>query len=333
MHTKILQSWQIEEAVTLLKNSQLVALPTETVYGLAADAKDERAIHKIFTAKGRPSDHPLIVHIEHINHIYDWVDDISENAKKLAKHFWPGPLTMIFHKKKSTSNLITGGLDTIALRVPNNLITLEIIKKLGHGIAAPSANFHKKTSPTKLEHVLKTLNGRIAAVIDGGPSSIGIESTILDMTKEVPIILRPGSISAQMIENALKIKIKSFDKHSEKVSGNMEIHYQPEKPLYLVSKSEIENILKKKMNAGIVFHSNILHFSSDNIYKMPSDKSEYTKSLYSILHQMDSKEIDSIFVEKPPLVSDWNDVNDRLQKASQKYVNFNMFIEQEKFNN
>lgn len=309
---------QINEAVTLLKNGEIVAIPTETVYGLAADATNDEALRKIFAAKGRPSDHPLIVHIESFDKVKDWAEHIPKSAKRLAEHFWPGPLTMIFWKRKAVSNLITGELNTVALRIPNHPLALEIIKKLGKGIAAPSANAHKKTSPTKPEHVFKSLKGKIAAIVDGGPCAIGIESTIVDMTKETPIILRPGVITADMIEKVINMKVYQPFDHDEIVSGNMKAHYQPEKPLFVLSKKEIEFCIEREKNIAVMHHSIIGESPGAVFYQMPVTKLEYAKKLYEMLHYIDDTNVEKILVEQPPTSNDWADINNRLQKASSK---------------
>jgi len=319
MTIKMLKANQINEAVSLLQNGEIVAIPTETVYGLAADATNDEALRKIFVAKGRPSDHPLIVHIESFDKVNDWAERVPESAKILAQHFWPGPLTMIFWKRKTVSNLITGGLKTVALRVPNHPLALEIIKKLGKGIAAPSANTHKKTSPTKPEHVFKSLKGKIATIVDGGPCSIGIESTIVDMTKETPIILRPGVITADMIKKVINMKVYQPFNHTDRVSGNMKEHYQPEKPLFVLSKKELEICIEREKNIAVMHHSIIERSPSAAFYQMPVTKSEYAKKFYEMLHHIDDTNVEKILVEQPPNSNDWADINNRLQKASSKY--------------
>ena len=318
MQTKLFKSCQTDQAAALLKNGQVVALPTETVYGLAADAKNEDAIKKIFLAKGRPSDHPLIVHIDSLDMLNEWAQEVSLQAKKLAEHFWPGPLTMVFKKRESVSNLITGGLDTVAIRMPNHPVILDVITKLGNAVVAPSANAHKKTSPTKPEHVLKTLDGKIAGIVDGGVCSIGIESTIIDMTKENPVILRPGSITAKALELVLKTKVQVPFDHNEKVSGNMKIHYQPEKPLFLLSLEQIENLLHTESNVAVMHYSDLNKQESCLYYKMSSKRHDYAKDLYATLHAIDATAVEKIFVETPPVLNEWSDVNDRLLKASKK---------------
>lgn len=318
MQTRILKITQIDEAVDLLKNGELVALPTETVYGLAADAQNEIAIQKIFDAKGRPLDHPLILHIDSYKKLDNWTRNVSTYAKKLAEHFWPGPLTIVLNKSNNVSDIITGGLKTIAIRVPDHPTILEVIKKLGNAIVAPSANAHKRLSPTKPIHVLKTLDGKISAILEGGMSSIGIESTIIDMTKDLPSILRYGAITKEMLEKVLELEIECPINHNEKVSGNMKNHYQPDISLFILSTSQIESLSSKGGHSAIMHYSNISKRDGFLYYRMPQDKEQYAKHLYSALHEIDYIGVDKIFVESPPELVEWSDVNDRLVKASAK---------------
>lgn len=318
MQTKILTIHQIDEAVELLKNGQVVALPTETVYGLAADAHNVEAIGKIFAAKNRPADHPLIVHIDTLARIHDWIEFFPENAQKLAQAFWPGPLTMVFIKKSLVHASITGGNKTVAIRIPNHSIFLQIIEKLGNGIVAPSANAYQKTSPSKAEHVLKSLDTKIAAVLDGGQCSVGIESTIIDMTHEIPVILRPGAITGSMIEKVLGMKIEFPESHNEKIPGNMQMHYQPEKPLYLFNTDDLEKYSQNEHNVAVMHHSKITQFNHLTYYTMPENKKEYAQKLYDTLHTIDTTNVTKIFVENPPMSSEWSGIRDRLSKASTK---------------
>jgi L-threonylcarbamoyladenylate synthase len=319
MDTKILTLDQIDEAITLLKNGELVALPTETVYGLAADANNPEAIQKIFIAKNRPVDHPLILHIDSYEKLNHWAQDISLNAIKLAQYFWPGPLTMVLKKRITVNSIITAGLDTVAIRVPKHSVILQIINKLG-GIVAPSANIHKKTSPTQAQHVLKTLAGKIPAVLDGGTSIIGIESTIIDMTQDIPTILRYGVITKDLIEKVVGCTVNCPIQHNKKISGNMKDHYQPDKPLSLITIKEIENL--SSTNIAIIHYSDIKQYNPTCMYyKMSQNKDEYTSALYDILHQInDCNMTQKIFVETPPNSLEWHDVIDRLTKASYKMI-------------
>ena len=193
----------VNQAVQLLQQGECVALPTETVYGLAADAANAQAVDKIFAAKGRPKNHPLIVHIPDVSHLEKWAADIPATAYALAEQFWPGPLTLLLKKAPHVDGVVTGGLDTIALRVPAHPLFLSVLAQLDSGLAAPSANRYKQLSPTIAEQVSKGLQGRIAAVLDGGPCAHGLESTIVDLVSDLPRILRAGPITKQQLDVAL----------------------------------------------------------------------------------------------------------------------------------
>lgn len=316
MKTQILYPYQIDEVISILKNGDLVALPTETVYGLAADAKNEQAVKKVFLAKNRPSDHPLIVHVDCLDRVYDWVELLPEEAIKLAQCFWPGPLTMLLWKKKQVSNLISGGSQKIAIRIPKTEFMRNVIKKLDSALVAPSANKFKCLSPTRAEHVLKDLEGKISAVVDGGACEVGIESTIIDLTSDCPQILRPGIINIEMVEEVLEKKLAPYQPHLEKVSGNLKVHYQPKTSLSIMSLSEIYDYVKTQNNQEKIA---ILHYTeiSDtnlNLFSMENDRVNYAKSLYEMLHKIDLLGYDKILLESPP--SSWVEINDRIVKAA-----------------
>lgn len=193
----------ISKGAQILSNGGTVAFPTETVYGIGADALDEEAVKRIFKAKGRPSDNPLIAHVANKEDIYDLIVFASEDAKKLMGKFWPGPLTLIFKKSEIVPLTITGGLDTIAIRMPLNKVARQLIKKAGRPIAAPSANTSGKPSPTKAKHVIDDLSGRVEMIIDDGNCSIGLESTVVDVSTDKPMILRPGAVTKKMLEEVV----------------------------------------------------------------------------------------------------------------------------------
>jgi L-threonylcarbamoyladenylate synthase len=316
LETRILDTSQLDEAVALLRRGDVVALPTETVYGLAADATSDGGVGKVFTAKGRPARHPLIVHLACFDEASDWAADIPDSARVLAEHFWPGPLTMVLPGKASVNPRISGGLETIALRVPGHPVALAIIRNLGNGIVAPSANAHKKTSPTQVEHVLKTLSGRIAAVVDGGPCSVGIESTIVDLTGERPVILRPGAITVSMIEHALQLPLDRHARHDVRAPGNMPVHYQPEKPVLLLSRPELVSRLAHETRVAVMHHSDLEVGEGVACYRMSIDRADYARSMYRTLHRIDATDVARILVEAPPAGDDWADINDRLSKAA-----------------
>lgn len=317
MKTILLQSHQIDEAVSLLKKGELVALPTETVYGLAGDATNDQAISKIFIAKKRPSNHPLIVHVASLDEVLHFTRHVSDMAKLLAEHFWPGPLTMLFYKNSKVSELITGGLQTVAIRIPDHPVMLEILRKFGRPLVAPSANIYKKISPTNAQHVIKGLEGKISAIVDGGPCNIGIESTIIDMTNKQPTILRPGVISRFMIEEVTKLSIDAPLKHKKKVSGNMKIHYQPDTPLFLLSLSEIKHLISKNKchNVAIMHYSELEASPEMRLYRMPTEQLSYARLMYQTLHNIDMTNSERILVERPVDNHDWSGIYDRLSKA------------------
>jgi L-threonylcarbamoyladenylate synthase len=314
MKTKLLKAGQIDEAISLLKAGEIVALPTETVYGLAADANNESAIKKIFIAKNRPTNHPLIVHIDSFDKIKEWTNKIPDYAYKLSEHFWPGPLTILLNQKNNISNLITGDSTKIALRMPNNHLMLQIIKSVGGALVAPSANTYKKLSPTKAEHVMQDLSGKISAVLNGGACSIGIESTIIDLTTKTPRILRPGSITKDMIEGALQIDIPEYQSHTEQVPGNVLAHYQPNTPSFLMTLNEIKDYIRALEDDNIaVMHYSFFESDKVKLYPIASDKTDFAKTMYDILHNIDKSGFKKILIESPP--KNWSDINDRLYKA------------------
>lgn len=241
MQTKILKCGDEKIAAEILKNDGLVALPTETVYGLGANALSENAVKKIFVAKGRPSDNPLILHISEVNEIYDLITSFPEKAKILTKKFWPGPLTVILPKSKYVSKATSGGLKTVAIRLPSHPTMRKVIKYLGFPVAAPSANISGKPSPTKFSHVLKDMNGKIDAIFDGGGCQIGLESTVISFVDKSPRLLRPGKVTVEQIEGEIgKIivdpAIMSDLKPTQKVisPGMKYKHYAPDAKVLII---------------------------------------------------------------------------------------------------
>jgi len=240
----------IKEAAQIINNGGVVVFPTETVYGIGADALNDTAVEKIFKAKGRPQDNPLIVHIQDVEELYDLSREVPENAIILADKFWPGPLTMILYKKDILSDKITAGLSTAAIRFPKNKIALALIKESGKPIAAPSANTSGKPSPTEASHVIEDLMGKVDMIIDGGSTYIGIESTVVDVTGDVPMILRPGGITREDISRVLgkcdydPAIIKSNEKIVPKSPGQKYRHYSP-KAKVILYKGTLDNIAQR----------------------------------------------------------------------------------------
>lgn len=240
----------LEEAVNVIKNGGIVAFPTETVYGLGANGLDIKAIEKIFAAKGRPQDNPLILHIYSINQIKELVEDIPDIAKACIKEFWPGPLTILFKKSRKVPEIITAGLDTVAIRMPENKIALELIRLSNTPIAAPSANISGRPSPTSAKHVIEDLSGKVDMIIDGGSTGIGLESTVLDLSGDIPMILRPGGITEEDLKKIIPnitmdfSIMKSDENIIPKSPGQKYRHYAPKSEMILFS-GEVDNIVEE----------------------------------------------------------------------------------------
>lgn len=311
-----------ELALRLLRQGALVAVPTETVYGLAADASNPEAVSRIFEAKGRPSNHPLIVHLADAQHMDAWARDIPEIAWRLAARFWPGPITLLLHKADAVSPVVTGGLDTIGLRVPAHPVMQRILSAFRGGLAAPSANRYQQLSPTAVWQVLKGLSGRIDAIVDGGPCSVGVESTIVDLTGPIPRIVRAGPITRAQLQDALHMPVEFPEEHDVAVPGNVAMHYRPKTPLHLFETETLRMRLRAKENDApiiVIEHSNVLSGHDRGVVRsiqMPADKTEYARCLYDALHTADAGRASAIWMEMPPLCEDWRDVHDRLGRAA-----------------
>lgn len=331
MNTEILDSntlYGLRRAAELLKAGDLVAVPTETVYGLAANASDSDAVKKIFAAKGRPSDHPLIVHISSIREISNWAVNVPEQAYLLGEAFWPGPLTLLLEKAPWVPMEVTGGHHTIALRVPAHPIMQKLLLLTELALAAPSANLYQYVSATTASHVYRGLGGKIHAILDGGPCAIGVESTIVDVRNQQPHILRFGPITANDIKSVLGQSVSSLLEHNIATSGNKKVHYKPNTPLYVMSADSIKKkLITTPEKIGLVLYSpalltevkNIIHKKTGNhvfVIQLPQEKTSYAAMMYSTLHELDMLDIDNIWLESPPTTDEWLDVNDRLTKAS-----------------
>ncbi|PKM51573.1 MAG: threonylcarbamoyl-AMP synthase [Firmicutes bacterium HGW-Firmicutes-7] len=306
----------IEEVATLLKQGGLVAFPTETVYGIGANALNENSIKRIYEAKGRPSDNPLIVHIAQLSDVYKYVSEVSDISLKLMNKFWPGPLTLIFNKNATLSSVITGGLETVAIRLPSNNIAKAIIKASGLPIAAPSANRSGKPSPTRAKHVIEDLDGLVDMIIDGGKAQIGLESTVLDVSSSIPVLLRPGSVTIEMLEKEIgqvlidPTLIGEHEKITPKSPGMKYKHYAPKGMLavvygedYLAIK-EINQLVKEKEVAGysvavISTDEDKEMYQCENIMVIGSKNNgiEIAANLFKILRKMDEKGIEYIYTK------------------------------------
>ena len=324
-------------AVQLLLAGKLVAVPTETVYGLAADASNRAAVARIFAAKGRPANHPLIVHLAHPDEMRKWAEHIPANAFRLAEQFWPGPLTLLLKKADHVDAIVTGGQPNIGLRIPAHPVMQTLLQTTKLGLAAPSANPYQYVSPTHAKHVMAGLSGKIDAVLDGGSCSVGMESTILDLTQHQPRILRHGPITAQAIAQCLGCDIAQPLQHDVAISGNKAQHYQPRKPLYIFDTEQLlARLGQTRQHVALVVHSESLKTAISNlpsaqsppksahdlfIYRFASsDKSAYAQAFYSTLHELDGLAIEAIWIESPPQTPEWSDVNDRLKRAASRYL-------------
>jgi L-threonylcarbamoyladenylate synthase len=310
---------QIETAALLLRQGGLVAFPTETVYGLGADASNPVALKKIFAAKGRPADHPLIVHIADMSDLKNWVAEVPRAAWLLAEKFWPGPLTMVLKRAPKVNDLISGGQHSIGLRVPSHPVAQKLLKAFGGGIAAPSANKFGRLSPTAAEHVRQELGGAVDMVLDGGECDVGIESTIVDLTRDTPAILRPGRISAQQISDALLAQLGENGGDRPRVSGSLASHYAPRLPLKLVQPEQTENYVRQQAGTAIAVlaRRGRPRDSKAALWQVaPEQPEEYARQLYAALRRLDDSGCRMIVVEEPPVLPDWIAVRDRLTRAA-----------------
>ncbi len=316
-------SAEIERAVALLKQGELVAFPTETVYGLGADARNPAAVAKIFAAKGRPSDHPLIVHIPGIEHLDRWARDISPAALAVAGKFWPGPLTLILKRHPDVPDCVTGGQDTIGLRVPNHPLALELLKAFAAvgsgGIAAPSANRFGRISPTTAQHVRDDLGDAVSLILDGGPCQVGIESTIVDMSGARTSVLRPGMIAGFDIGLLLgRMPAEAVNTNSVKTPGSHLAHYAPRTPLLMTPEDSVAIAVRtafgKQERIAVLapFPPPIEHPLLVAWHIAPTDADTYAHDLYATLRALDAAGSDLIIVQRPP----WPAVIDRLTRAS-----------------
>ena len=290
---------EIKKAAKVLKDGHLVAFPTETVYGLGADATNEKAVSRIYSVKGRPTDHPLIVHISSIKQLDKWAKDFPGYAIKLAREFWPGPMTLILKRSELAKDFITGGQDNVGLRVPDQSVSLGLLNEFeklgGFGIAAPSANRFGAVSPTTAEAVEEELGSFLQTedlILDGGLSAVGLESSIIDCTKEYPVVLRPGAITSEMIENTLGFKIPLSQVKSEvKTSGLLESHYSP--------KAKVVVGENPKPGEGFIALANIPTPTGVIRLASPENIEEYARALYGALRAGDQKGLKKIKIIQP----------------------------------
>jgi len=301
----------ISDAVAELRSGRLLAIPTETVYGLAADARNAQAVQRIFLLKGRPNDHPLIVHIAGAAQLPEWAIDIPDAAYRLAAAFWPGPLTLILNKHPDVPDAVTGGQDTVGLRCPDNALTLQLLREFNGGLAAPSANRFGRISPTTAEHVRAEFGDGAPMIQDGGACKVGIESTIVDISCDPARILREGHIRRDQLLPFLPGLLAGTGAESPRVSGSLQAHYAPQTPMRLCSRNEIET--DAETDAVVLALDSLPHGCLG--LALPSRANEYAQGLYAALRTLDAMAAGCIWLERTPENPDWLAVNDRIRRA------------------
>jgi L-threonylcarbamoyladenylate synthase len=309
-------SAEVRRAAAVLKRGGLVGFPTETVYGLGADASSREAVARLYAAKRRPADHPVIVHFADAEQAFAWARDVPEGASTLAAKFWPGPLTLVLKRSKQAGDFVTGGQDTIGLRVPAHPVARELLQAFGGGIAAPSANRFGAVSATTAAHVRADLGGDAEIVLDGGPSEVGIESTIGDLSGAGAVLLRPGKISRQQLEQALGTLIQEKRADSPRHSGGLERHYAPRTPARLVPPHELDREIARLRDKVAVLAFSRPDERVEYWLRMPREPYGYAQRLYAALRELDGAGCESILVEAPPDTPEWAGVRDRLVRAT-----------------
>lgn len=312
---------EIDKAVAILRRGGLVAFPTETVYGLGADASSPAALVKLYAAKSRPADHPVIVHLADMNQLAQWAREVTPLAHKLAREFWPGPLTMIFKRAPGVGDAVTGGQDTVGLRIPSHTIARALLEKFGGGIAAPSANRFGRVSATTAAHVRQEFGDAVDWVLDGGASEVGIESTIVDATGAAPVLLRPGHISARDIEEAAGVALAPPTAQSPRAPGTLAAHYAPATPLLVMESDlllELAATLTRQGKRVAVLARSALQpvIAGITWIAAPLDATAYAHDLYANLRTLDAAGCDALLVEQLPQGPEWAAVNDRLGRAA-----------------
>ena len=336
----------IARAAAQLAEGHLVAFPTETVYGLGASALNAEAVARIFAAKGRPAWNPLIVHVADSTAARALTSEWPRSAQILADHFWPGPLTIVLPKRDIVPDVATAGLNAVAVRVPSHPVALALLRAFDGPIAAPSANRFTQVSPTTADHVVKSLGDRVSLVLDGGPCTVGIDSTVVDLAGEIPMVLRPGMISRQELEDALQQPVHRVvstlitpDSDGEMVGhrspGMSERHYAPSADVWLFDIGQREEISRALADlpgsegndpiVALLFGgSDALGPADTRIHRMPTAPDEYARALYAALHEADTKHARLVVIEQPPDLDAWTGVRDRLARSARPLGSLNL---------
>lgn len=324
MKTPAVDATAIALAARILRQGGLVALPTETVYGLAADAENETAVRALFAAKARPPDHPVIVHIEGADALNDWAREVPPSARVLAQRFWPGPLTMVLKRSTRARDIVTGGQDSVGLRAPSHPWMRALLREFSGALAVPSANSFGRVSPTTARHVHDDLGvkprGKVDLILDAGACAVGIESTIIDLSGDAPALLRPGAITREQLQDALGRAVPDAGQHAPRASGRLEKHYAPRTPLAVLPAEEVSAMLRAPSRERLAVLAP-LHLLADcraNValaIAAPDDASDYARSLYASLHRLDTSGAARIVIAQPPTGPQWEAVHDRLRRA------------------
>lgn len=314
----------IADAAAIIRRGGLVAFPTETVYGLGADALDDAAVRRIFTAKGRPSYNPIIAHVASVEHAQSLVTTWPEWAQRLADAFWPGPLTLVLPRAPHVPLSLTAGRDTVAVRMPAHPVALALIRAANRPIAAPSANRFTEVSPTTADHVERGLGSRVEMILDGGPTNVGIESTVVDLSASPPVLLRPGTLSRLALEGVLGVPLvdpapAAHADEARAAPGMIDRHYAPNARVQMVASANLATQLLAEVGAGRRVGGIVLNlpFVRDvYLVQMPSDAAGYARELYAALHAVDDAGCEVVCIEMPPTSDAWAGVNDRLRRAA-----------------
>jgi L-threonylcarbamoyladenylate synthase len=329
-HTPALFKTAVKRAAELLRAGEVVALPTETVYGLAANTLDEKAVAKIFEIKGRPENNPIIVHVASNEMAKRCVESWPELADKLSRSFWPGPLTLVLPRAETIPDIVTAAGATVGVRWPSHPFIQAVIRECNFPLAAPSANLSNRVSPTTIEHVRKQLGRKVSLIVDGGQSQVGIESTVLDLSVNPPQVLRPGMIHAESLTAVMgdcRHEISDFRDKTEGVPrspGLSKKHYSPKAKLLVLNwhndadlKSQIENLKSQIQNCHVIAHAKIP--AGENFARVsviPHDAEAFGRAIYAELHRCDEAGAELIVVEAPPDSLEWSGIADRLRRAS-----------------
>ena len=328
-HTKALFDAAVQRAAELLRAGEVVALPTETVYGLAANALDEKAVAKIFQIKGRPAHNPIIVHVAGNEMAQACVAQWPESAENFAHAFWPGPLTLVLPRAGNIPDNVTAGGATVGVRWPSHPIMQAVIRECGFPLAAPSANLSNQISPTNAEHVRAQLDGKIPLIVDGGQSQVGIESTVQDLSVAPPRVLRPGMIHAESLA-AVGGEIQGSEVRGQRSSaalrspGLLEKHYSPKAKLVVLDwrdetdlKFQLSTFNFQLSSVHVIAHTKIPGgFAAENVSVIPHDAEAFARALYAVLHHCDAAGAKLIIVEAPPAMPEWSGIADRLKRAA-----------------